>query len=57
MVKDSKFRCLVEADANAIIEREETDLIDIIDEIRYVLRTCTLNSSCDNTGSMVRLFS
>ena len=53
MVIDPKFRCLVEKDAKAIIDREETDSIDIIDEIRYVLRTCDLTNSGLETGSTV----
>ena len=53
MVHDQKFRCLVETDAKAIIDRQETDSVDIIDEIRYVLRTCDLTNSGMETGSTV----
>ena len=53
MVNNPKFRCLVEADAKAILDRQETDSIDIIDEIRYVLRTCNLTTSGIEMGSMV----
>ena len=53
MVNDQKFRCLVETDAKAIIDRQQTDSIDIIDEIRYVLRTCDLTSSGMDSGSTV----
>ena len=54
MVNNQKFRCLVEADAKAVIDRQETDSIEIIDEIRYVLRTCNLTTSSMEMGSMVR---
>ena len=53
MVVDQKFRCLVETDAKAIIDRQETDSVDIIDEIRYVLRTCDLTNSGIETGCPV----
>ena len=53
MLNNQKFRRLVEADAKAIIDRQETDSIDIIDEIRYVLQTCDLTTSRTETGSMV----
>ena len=51
MVNDEKFRCIVKADAKAIINRQETDSIDIIDEIRYVLKTQDLESSKNEAGS------
>lgn len=51
MVNEEKFRCLVEADAKAILNRQETDSVDIIDEIRYVLRTQDLTSSKNEAGS------
>ena len=53
MVSDHKFRCLVETDAKAIIDRQETDSVEIIDEIRYVLRTCDLTNSGIETGFTV----
>ena len=53
MVNDEKFRCLVEADAKAILNRQETDSIDIIDEIRYVLRTQDFTRSKNEAGTSV----
>ena len=44
MVKSDKFKYLVLNDAQNIQSRQETDSIDIIDEMRYVLRTTNLNS-------------
>ena len=44
MVKNEKFKELVLNDARNVKSREETDSIDIVDEIRYVLRTTNLNS-------------
>lgn len=41
---DEKFKQLVIRDAENVKAREETDSIDIIDELRYVLRTTNLNS-------------
>lgn len=43
MVQNEEFRALVLHDASLIKERQETDSIDIIDEIRYFLKT-DLNS-------------
>ena len=54
MVNDEKFRCLVQADAKAILNRQETDSVDIIDEIRYVLRTQDLTNSRSEAGTTVR---
>ena len=39
IVSDPKFRQLVTQDAECIKDRQATDTIDIIDEIRFVLRT------------------
>lgn len=44
MVCHEKFKDLVLNDARNVKSREETDSIDIIDEIRYVLRTTNLKS-------------
>ena len=44
MVKTEKFKDLVLNDASNVKSREETDSIDIVDEIKYVLRTTNLNS-------------
>ena len=44
MVINEKFKELVLSDARNVKSREETDSIDIVDEIRYVLRTTYLNS-------------
>ena len=44
MMTDEKFVKLVRNDAQNVKSRQETDSIDIIDEIRYVLRTSNLNS-------------
>ena len=44
MVKNEKFKELVLNDASNVKSREETDSIDIVDEIKYVLRTTNLNS-------------
>ena len=44
MMSDEKFVKLVRNDAQNVKSRQETDSIDIIDEIRYVLRTSNLNS-------------
>ncbi|XP_059091726.1 ankyrin repeat and BTB/POZ domain-containing protein 1-like isoform X2 [Tigriopus californicus] len=43
MVQNEDFRALVLHDASLIQERQETDSIDIVDEIRYFLKT-DLNS-------------
>ena len=53
IVSDPKFRDLVQEDAKAILNRQETDSVDIIDEIRYVLRTCNLSTSGMDMGAMV----
>ena len=53
MVDNQKFKGLVEADARAIIDRQECDSVDIVDEIRYVLRTCNLTTSGIDIGSVV----
>jgi len=52
IVSDPKFRDLVQEDAKAILNRQETDSVDIIDEIRYVLRTCNLSTSGMDMGAM-----
>ena len=39
IVSDPKFRQLVTQDAECIKDRQATDTIDIIDEIRFLLRT------------------
>ncbi len=39
MVENDHFRKLVLEDARSVKERQETDSIDIIDEIRYILVT------------------
>ena len=39
MTSDEGFRHLVLADARSVKQRQETDSIDIIDEIRYMLVT------------------
>ncbi len=44
MINIEKFKELVLNDARNVKSREETDSIDIVDEIRYVLRTTNLNS-------------
>ena len=44
MVQDERFQELVLEDARSVKARQETDSIDIIDEIRYVLKTTNLNS-------------
>lgn len=44
MVNNEKFKQLVIADAENVKGRQETDSIDIVDEIRYVLRTTNLSS-------------
>merc|ERR1712242_322090 len=44
MVTEKRFKDLVLGDAKKVKSREETDTIDIVDEIRYVLRTTNLNS-------------
>ena len=44
MVKTEKFKDLVLNDASNVKSREETDSIDIVDEIKYVLRTTNLDS-------------
>ena len=44
MVKNEKFKELVLNDARSVKSRQETDSIDIVDEIKYVLRTTNLNS-------------
>ena len=44
MIKDEGFKELVLGDAKNVKSRQETDSIDIIDEIRYVLRTTNLKS-------------
>ena len=38
MVTDPKFQELVRQDAECIVDRQATDTIDIVDEIRFVLR-------------------
>jgi len=39
MVKDDEFRALVLEDASSVAERQETDSVDVVDEIRFVLRS------------------
>ena len=39
MVSESKFRELVTKDAKSVKNRQETDSIDVIDEIRFILKT------------------
>ena len=55
MVKNEKFKELVLNDARNVKSREETDTIDIIDEIRYVLRTTNLNSLSSITEAELQL--
>ena len=55
MVKNEKFKELVMNDARNVKSREETDTIDIIDEIRYVLRTTNLNSLSSITEAELQL--
>lgn len=39
LVADVKFRSIVEQDALSVVGRQETDSVDIIDEMRFILRT------------------
>lgn len=55
MVKNEKFKELVLNDARNVKSREETDTIDIVDEIRYVLRTTNLNSLSSITEAELQL--
>ena len=55
MVKNEKFKELVLNDARNVKSREETDSIDIVDEIRYVLRTTNLNSLSSITEAELQL--
>jgi hypothetical protein len=55
MVKNEKFKELVLNDARNVKSREETDTIDIVDEIRYVLRTTNLNSLSSITEAEFQL--
>ena len=55
MVKNEKFKGLVLNDARNVKSREETDSIDIVDEIRYVLRTTNLNSLSSITEAELQL--
>ena len=55
MVKNEKFKELVLNDARNVKLREETDSIDIVDEIRYVLRTTNLNSLSSITEAELQL--
>ena len=55
MVKNEKFKVLVLNDARNVKSREETDSIDIVDEIRYVLRTTNLNSLSSITEAELQL--
>ena len=55
MVKHEKFKELVLNDARNVKSREETDSIDIVDEIRYVLRTTNLNSLSSITEAELQL--
>jgi len=55
MVKNEKFKELVLNDARNVKSREETDSIDIVDEIRYVLRTSNLNSLSSITEAELQL--
>ena len=55
MVKNEKFKELVLNDARNVKSREETDSIDIVDEIRYVLRTTNLNSLSSITEAVLQL--
>ena len=55
MVKNEKFKELVLNDARNVKSREETDTIDIVDEIRYVLRTSNLNSLSSITEAELQL--
>jgi hypothetical protein len=55
MVKNEKFKELVLNDARNVKWREETDTIDIVDEIRYVLRTTNLNSLSSITEAEFQL--
>ena len=55
MVKIEKFKELVLNDARNVKSREETDTIDIVDEIRYVLRTTNLNSLSSITEAELQL--
>ena len=47
MVADPKFRELVRQDANCIVDRQATDTIDVVDEIRFVLRSATVTGTSD----------
>ena len=55
MVKNEKFKELVLNDARNVKSREETDSIDIVDEIRYVIRTTNLNSLSSITEAELQL--
>jgi ankyrin repeat/BTB/POZ domain-containing protein 1 len=44
IINDEKFKKLVISDAENVKARQETDSIDIIDELRFVLRTTNLDS-------------
>jgi hypothetical protein len=55
MVKNEKFKELVLNDAHNVKSREETDSIDIVDEIRYVIRTTNLNSLSSITEAELQL--
>ena len=39
MVTSADFRALVRADATSVRERQETDTIDVVDEIRHFVKT------------------
>ena len=39
MVTSADFRALVRADAASVRERQETDTIDVVDEIRHFVKT------------------
>merc|ERR1711976_625245 len=59
IVHDEKFKQLVIRDAENVKAREETDSIDIIDELRYVLRTTnwkTLDFRFDNHDFLFNRF-
>ena len=47
MVADPKFRELVRQDADCIVDRQATDTIDVVDEIRFVLRSATVTGTSD----------
>ena len=58
MVEEPRFRELILADASAVKARQETDSIDIVDEIRFFLKT-DLNSvaAIEETARKMELFS